>query len=124
MNDCCFHVYGMQGKSYSIDDDGDDNEDDDELFMRNDWPLKVLNRLSFNPTKWSKTLTQFVGFCKQIVCVCLTILWCWRLKGWALFPVGTIFRDSPHHKQPLISCEQDLNLCKTWIQALLNEVVP
>ena len=36
MNDCCFHVYGMQGKSYSIDDDGDDNEDDDELFMQND----------------------------------------------------------------------------------------
>ena len=43
MNDCYFHVYGMQEKSYSIDDDGDDNdddndddEDDDELFIRND----------------------------------------------------------------------------------------
>ena len=41
------------------------------------WPImlkKYLNPLSANPTKWSKTLKQFV-------CLCLTILWGWRLKG-------------------------------------------
>ena len=36
---------------------------------------------SANPTKWSNTLKQFVGCGRQIVCVCLTILRDWRLKG-------------------------------------------
>ena len=34
-----------------------------------------INPLSANPTKWSNTLKQFVGFCRRIVWVCLTILW-------------------------------------------------
>ena len=38
-----------------------------------------VNSLSVNPTKWSNTLKQFVGFCRRIVRVCLTILWGWRL---------------------------------------------
>ena len=42
--------------------------------------IKSLNPLSANPTKWSVTLKQFVGFCWRIVWVCLTILWGWRLK--------------------------------------------
>ena len=33
-----------------------------------------INSLSANPTKWSNTLKQFVGFCRRIVWVCLTIL--------------------------------------------------
>ena len=37
--------------------------------------------LSANPTKWSNTFKQFVGISKQIVWVCLTIMWGWRLKG-------------------------------------------
>ena len=37
--------------------------------------------LSANLTEWSNTLKQFVGCCRGIVWVCLTILWCWRLKG-------------------------------------------
>ena len=41
----------------------------------------VPNPLSANPTKWSNTLKQFVGYCRRIVSVCLTILWGWRLKG-------------------------------------------
>ena len=40
-----------------------------------------LNPLSTNPTKWSNTLKQFVGFFRRIVWVCLTILWDWRLIG-------------------------------------------
>ena len=40
-----------------------------------------LNPLSFNPTKWSNTLKQFVGNSQRIVWVCLTILWGWRVKG-------------------------------------------
>ena len=39
------------------------------------------NPLSANPTKWSNTLKQFVGFYRQIVWVCLAILRDWRLKG-------------------------------------------
>ena len=39
------------------------------------------NPLSANPTKWSTTLKQFGGCCRQIVWICLTILWGWFLKG-------------------------------------------
>ena len=37
--------------------------------------------LRASPTKWSDTLKQFVGCCRRIVWVCLTIFWGWRLKG-------------------------------------------
>ena len=53
----------------------------------NPWPMKNIYKgvyitpLSANPTKWSNTLKQFVGFCRQIVWVYLTILWSWRLKS-------------------------------------------
>ena len=39
------------------------------------WKTTILNPLSANPTKWPDTLKQFVGSCRQIVGVCLTILW-------------------------------------------------
>ena len=38
------------------------------------------NPLSANPTEWSNTLKQFVGYCRRILLVYLTILWCSRLK--------------------------------------------
>ena len=41
----------------------------------------MLNLFSENPTKWSKTLKQFVGYCRRIVWVFLTILWGFLLKG-------------------------------------------
>ena len=44
-----------------------------------------INPLSANLTKWSYTLKQFVGCCRRIVWVCLTILWVWRWKGWYNF---------------------------------------
>ena len=40
----------------------------------------------------------------------------------ALFPAGAIVRD-PHHGESPTHREQDLNLRKTWVQALLNEDV-
>ena len=47
----------------------------------------------------------------------------WTTKGvWLSFPVGTIVGDPYHHKSPTRS-KQDLNLCRTWVQALLNEIV-
>ena len=48
--------------------------------------FKVLyfNPLGVNPTKWLNTVKQFVGCCRQIVWVCMTIFWGWRLKGSAL----------------------------------------
>ena len=42
-----------------------------------------FNPFSANPSKWSNTLKQFVGFCRRIVWVCLTTLWGWRLNGWS-----------------------------------------
>ena len=42
----------------------------------------IINPLSPNPQKLSNTLKQFVGCCRQIVWVCLTILRCWCFKGY------------------------------------------
>ena len=39
------------------------------------------NPLSAKPTKWSNTLKQFVISSRQIVSVCLTILWGWHVEG-------------------------------------------
>ena len=46
----------------------------------------------------------------------------WPTKGVALFPAGTIVRD-PHHRESPTCREQGLNLRRTWVQALLSEVV-
>ena len=46
----------------------------------------------------------------------------WPTKGVALFPAGTIVRD-PHHCESPTRRGQDLNLHRTWVQALMNEVV-
>ena len=40
----------------------------------------------------------------------------------ALYPAGTTVRD-PHHHESLMCSEQGLSLCRTWVQALLNEVM-
>ena len=40
-----------------------------------------INPLSAKPTKCSYTLKQFVGCCRQIVWICLTIFWGWQLRG-------------------------------------------
>ena len=37
-----------------------------------------------------------------------------------LFPAATIVRD-PHHCESPTCLEQDLNLCRTWIQDFLNK---
>ena len=41
---------------------------------------RKLSPLSASPTKWSNTFKQFVGKSRQIVWLCLTILWGWCLK--------------------------------------------
>ena len=50
------------------------------------------------------------------------VVWLTNERRLALFPTGNIVRD-PHHLETLTCREQDLNLRRTWIQALLNEVV-
>ena len=50
---------------------------DNSLFQKLDL---LVNPLNANPTKWSKTLKQFVDCCRRIILVCLTILWSWRLR--------------------------------------------
>ena len=44
----------------------------------------------------------------------------WLTKGVALFPARTIVSGPHHHESPTHS-EQDLNLHRTWVQALINE---
>ena len=46
----------------------------------------------------------------------------WPTKGVALFPAGPTVRD-PHHRESPTRRKKDLNLRKTWVQALMNEVV-
>ena len=53
-----------------------------------------FNLLSANPSKCSNTLKQFVGNSRQIVWVCLTILWGWHLKGWNLATFAARFSKS------------------------------
>ena len=50
------------------------------------------------------------------------MIWLTDERRLTLFPAGTIVRD-PHHRESPTHREQDLNLCRTWVQALLNEVV-
>ena len=40
-----------------------------------------FNPLTAHPRKWSNTLKQFVGCCRRVVWVCLTVLRGWRFKG-------------------------------------------
>ena len=52
---------------------------------------RSLDTLRAKPTKWSNTLEQFVGFCRRIIYVCLTILYGWHLKG--LFPRVVVLKN-------------------------------
>ena len=45
-----------------------------------------------------------------------------RRKLLTLFPAGIIVRN-PHHRESPTLREQDLNLLRIWVQALLNKVV-
>ena len=49
--------------------------------LTNNSDIYNSNSLSANPTKWSNTLKQFVGFFRRIVWVSSTILWGWHLKS-------------------------------------------
>ena len=50
------------------------------------------------------------------------VVWVINEKHLALFPAGAIVRD-PHHRESPTRHRQDLNLCRIWVQTLLNEVV-
>ena len=50
------------------------------------------------------------------------VVWLTDERRSALFPAGTIDKD-PHHRKSPKRQKQDLNLFRTWVQALLNEVV-
>ena len=50
------------------------------------------------------------------------VVWLTDERRLALFTAGTIVRD-PHHRESPTRHEQDFNLRKTLLQALLNEVV-
>ena len=56
--------------------------DSDLAHFRPMFPLYILmewiNLLTANPKKWLNTLKQFVGFCRRIVWMCLSILCGWR----------------------------------------------
>ena len=110
------------------------------LGFRGEWPngLRHCNQIpSSNPIRCSAGLgTQLRYKAPSKLMQWLTSgEWWWWWWWWivfvawltderllALFPTGTIVRD-PHHRESLTCCVQDLNLCRTWVQTLLNEVV-
>ena len=67
--------YNSSVISCSVSDPSSFNGCNDNFYVFNQF-----NPLRANPTKWSNILEQFVGKIRRIVWVCLTILWCWRLK--------------------------------------------
>ena len=50
------------------------------------------------------------------------VVWLTDERRLALFPAGTIVRD-PHHRESPTRREQDMNLRRTWVKALLNEAM-
>ena len=50
------------------------------------------------------------------------VVWLTNERQLALFPAATAVRD-PQRRGSLTRCQQDLNLCRTQFQALMNEVV-
>ena len=53
---------------------------------------------------------------------CFFARWLTDERRLVLFPAAIIVRD-PHHRESLTRREQDLNMPRTSVQALLNEVV-
>ena len=82
---------------------------------RNNWLVK-WRKLSFSSIKSHKRpLTQIYDE--------LFLRNGWPTKGiYALFPAGTIVRDS-HHRKSSTRRQYGLNLRRIWVQTLLNEVV-
>ena len=70
----------------------------DDLFKKLRYPVKR------KPHKMINTLKQFVGNSRQIVRECLTILWCWRLKGY----ITELFRGRSEYKH-IRESKQTLN---------------
>ena len=60
----------------------------------------IVNPSNSYPTKWSDTLIQFDCFCRQIVRVCLTILWNWRLTLMWVGLLGFVLRWGEGVKLP------------------------
>ena len=52
----------------------------------------------------------------------VSVVWLTDERRLALFPAKTFVRD-PHHRESPTCREQDLNLRRTWVQVLQNEVV-
>ena len=50
------------------------------------------------------------------------MIWLIHEKRLAIFPAGTIVREPPYRESPT-GREKGLNLCRTWVQAWLNDAV-
>ena len=74
--------------------------------------LPKVNLLSANPTKWSSTLKQFVGFCRRIVWVCLTILWVGTEKVKVLIVSHHFFHVRKSHEGSLYLLRYDKTVQK------------
>ena len=51
----------------------------------------ILNAINTNTTKWTNTLKKLAGNSRQIVWVCLTVLWGWRVQGLMWNTSGNVF---------------------------------
>ena len=80
-------------------------------------------RKDMNETKTTfKPIHENVGETSKNPLLYVIIDWLTNEKHLALFQIRTIVRDAHHGKSPT-HWEQDLNLHRTWVQAMMNEVV-
>ena len=86
------------------------------LFTFNGYILQYFD-FSFHQRKRQKVLHATI-----FIYLFVFVVWLTNERRLALFLARTIVRD-PHHRESPTRREQDLNLRRTRIQALLNEFV-
>ena len=74
-----------------------------------------------NTSKFSENLSRCSCSTVAIFDWIVFVAWLTDERCLALFPVGIIVKD-PQHRESSTRCKQNLNLRRTWVQALLNEV--
>ena len=81
------------------------------------WMFSPINSSNFIQIKWNFYHINLAWWWWIVF-----VVWLTDKRHLALFPAGTIARDR-HHRKSLTCRKQDLNLHRTWLQALLNEIV-
>ena len=82
------------------------------------YPIQCIKDLNYNHEQITIMVNIWWWWWWWIVFV----VWLTNKRRLSLFPAETIVRN-PHHLESPTCRKQDLNLRRTWVEALLNEVV-